>query len=81
MLKKEITKEIKNVYDKKAANVEIVKIIEEDNAIICRLLDSDDNVMVHNRVYNLDDIPFSEIKADEKSFINGDEPDDTWSME
>jgi len=78
MIDKNITSTPSNPFDRGASSVIVTSVNKSDNAVFCKLVDSDGEVIESNRIFPLDSIPFS-LTADEKSLLNGEALSNSWS--
>ena len=80
MISKEITSTPINPFDQQAVSVIAYDINVDDNAVTCRLVDSDGKVIENKRVYRLDDMPFP-LDDGEEDYLNGGEPKQEWKKD
>ena len=62
----EITKALINESDKKAVEIDIYDINDEDGVVTCRLLDTNRKVIAKKRVYEISNLPCDAITEEER---------------
>ena len=78
----DFTKKPINPADRKASYIIVDKIIVADCTIRGDLYDDDDNLIAKRRVYAYEggykNMPFDDLHTGVISYLDGDEPADTW---
>lgn len=78
---KEITEVITNQADQTAVSVIIYDFNESDNAIFCKLLDIDGNMIANRRIFTFESFPCQVLNLGEKELIKGMNPTEEWYIE
>ena len=80
-IEKQVTEEISNISDKAAIKIVINDFNEDDNAVFTSLFDSENKLIVNNRVYTFNNLPCDSLTICENKIIKNENPDGEWSVE